>query len=217
MTPCAPGEIRIRNRRYRPYVEIAGVGFLTLIVSGVCGLFVAPWLEKIMLGCIFAGMLGILAIAAYGWLQVWDLRRSLVSQQGGTVFTELKQWLLGIHRRKLYPAGGAMSVIGLGWLLPTRVSILHLKLGDDIEIEPPLARFPAQLVARILFASDPVEDYAESAKPLCEATIAVAAGKQFHLIIDEADAQRLRQWAATMSIAIRHCDGYSPRSVEPAK
>jgi hypothetical protein len=61
------------------------------------------------------------------------------------------------------------------------------------------------------------EDYAESEKQLCEATVVTVTGKQYCLIIDEAEAQRLREWATAKSITTRHCDGYSSRPVEPAK
>jgi hypothetical protein len=132
-----PDEVRIRNRRYRPWVEIAGVLLITMIVSGVYGLLLVRWLEKIMLGCILVGVLGVLAIGAYGWLQVWDLRRGGVSQRSESVGRVLWHGLLGLRRRERCPVGGAAALIGLGWLLPARASIRYLTLGDGVEIDPP--------------------------------------------------------------------------------
>jgi hypothetical protein len=72
-------------------------------------------------------------------------------------------------------------------------------------------------VSRIRFAPDPAEDYAEPRRAVhfCGATIDLNSGKGFRLIVDEADAARLRTWAVTKGIAVCDCDGYSPRTTEP--
>jgi hypothetical protein len=42
-------------------------------------------------------------------------------------------------------------------------------------------------------------------------------GKEFRLILDEADAGRLREWAAAKGIAVSNTDGYSPRPAGPVQ
>jgi hypothetical protein len=73
-------------------------------------------------------------------------------------------------------------------------------------------------VRRVRFAPDPDEDFNEfePTRQLCQATVEIHSGRQFQLIVDEADAQRLRQWAVEKGIAVCDSDGYSPRAVETA-
>ncbi|HEX3146796.1 MAG TPA: hypothetical protein VHR66_01765 [Gemmataceae bacterium] len=208
-------KMRIRNQRYRYRVEIAGVAFIAMTASGVCGLLLTRGLERIMLGCILTGVLGILAIGAYGWLQMWDLRRGQLSEQRVTVGAVLWHRLLKLRRKQFGLAGSATPIIGLEWLLPARTSIRYLNLGEGIELDPPLARFPAEEVARIKFTPNPDEDYAESSTPTCAATVVMKSGREFWLIVDEADAGRLRAWAAAKGIGLCDVDGYRPRIPKP--
>jgi hypothetical protein len=41
-------------------------------------------------------------------------------------------------------------------------------------------------------------------------------GREFRLILDQADALRLREWAGTKGIPVCDEDGYVPRPAEPA-
>jgi hypothetical protein len=91
------------------------------------------------------------------------------------------------------------------WLLPRLGSVRQLKLGIGIETAPLVWRHPAQAVNRITFAADPAEDYVERDSPtrLFEATIEVQLEKPFRMIVDEADAERLRLWAIARGIVVR--------------
>src|SRR5262249_53427082 len=103
-------------------------------------------------------------------------------------------------------------------LLSKRYWIHHLVLSDEIEIDNPVLHYPPKAVKEIRFSPDPKEDYigAEGPIPLCLATVAIDAGKEFRLIVNDVDAEKMRQWAVGKGIAVCECDGYVPRPHQPA-
>ena len=90
-----------------------------------------------------------------------------------------------------------------------------MHLGDEIWFDP---RWPVPVAAvvRVRFAPDPAEDYAEPGREVhfCAAGVELNSGAELRLILDEADAARLRTWAVTKGIAVCDCDGYSPRTAD---
>jgi hypothetical protein len=72
------------------------------------------------------------------------------------------------------------------------------------------------MVACVKFAPDPKEDYigAEAPIQLCQATVEMNSGRNFRLIVTEADAERMRQWAFAKGISVSNCDGYCPRPIQ---
>ena len=110
----------------------------------------------------------------------------------------------------------AIALTLFGWLAPRRISVAFLLLGDTVKFD---SRVPVLLatVRRVVFAPDPAEDYAELDRPVyqCAAAVQLHSGREFCLILDEADAARLRDWATNKGIAVCDADGYHPRIIEP--
>jgi hypothetical protein len=165
---------------------------------------------------LFIGWVFLTAVfPAFVLFQIWDLHRPPVPDRTVTARLMFDWLVLGIRRKELGPADGWTALTVLRGLLPSRISVHHLKLGESIDLGHPLLRFPARKVRQVTFAPDPAEDYLESDRRtrLCEASVGMDSGKHFHLILDEADAERLRHWAATRGITVRDCDGYRPPAV----
>ena len=122
----------------------------------------------------------------------------------------------GIRRKELAAEIEWTVLTALRSLLPFVHSVHQLKFGEVVGYLH--FRFPPAAVRRVRFAPDPDEDFNEfePTRQLCQATVEIHSGRQFQLIVDEADAQRLRQWAVEKGIAVCDSDGYSPRAVETA-
>ena len=126
------------------------------------------------------------------------------------------QWLVGTTGT----ARAKQQAAPLDWLLGRLSPVRGLQLGDGIEIETVILvfRFAARTVSRIRFAPDPAEDYAEAERKvqLCQVIVEMDLKRQFRMIVDEVDAQRLRQWAVAKGINVNDCDGYRPPPTELA-
>jgi hypothetical protein len=215
--PSDAKPLLIRNRRPSRWFEMLTGMLVVVILFGTVGLFFgSPGFKRMMAAVILGGMLGLVPICLYGFFQIWDLRRPVPSRP--VTARMLFDWLvLGIRRKELGPADGWTALIAIRPLLDSRYLVSHLKLGDEVEVDNPIVRYPARAVARVRFAPDPKEDYAGAEGPmrLCDAIVEVDSGREFHLFVTEADAQRLRQWAVTKGITVCDCDGYCPRPIEP--
>jgi hypothetical protein len=208
-----PGELQIRNQRYRPWrlSDIVAATFLAMIFFGTIGGLIFPrGYGRLLAGLFLVGYVGLGTYMLYLWFVLRVLR--------GLTARALFRWVfLGIRQKELNTAGNVTARSFFGWLIPSRFSVYHLKLGEEIEIEP-LLRISAQAVKRVRFVPDPAEDYRESnrASPLCQAFVELHSDKKFHLIVTETDAQRLRNWAVAKGVAVCNSDGYRPRIVESA-
>jgi hypothetical protein len=216
MTPSEPGAVKIRNRRSPLWFEMLAAILVILVFFGIGGgLFIGPQFHRIGMYCMVAGLLGMVPITLYGLFQLWDLTRPIPSRP--VTARAVFDWLvLGIRRKELGPADGWTALVMFRGLLSKKYLVHHLKLGDEVEVDNPVVRYPAREVTQVRFAPDPKEDYAGSEKPilLCQAIVEMGSGRQFRLIVDEADARRLREWASAKGIAVSDCDGYRPRTEE---
>lgn len=211
--------LHIRNRRPSRWFEMLAGMLVAVIFFGMVGLFFgSPLFKRLMALVILGGLLGLVPIMLYGFFQIWDLRRP-VPNQPVTARAYLAWLFLGIRSKELGPADGLTALAILRPLLDTRYLINHLKLGEEVEVDNPIVRYPARAVARVRFAPDPKEDYAGDERPmrLCDAIVEMDSGREFHLFVTETDAQRLRQWAEAKGITVCDCDGYVPRPVEAVK
>jgi hypothetical protein len=194
--PPDPGELHIRNQRYRPYWEILQAMLISAMGLATIGIFFAGPFDRLAIGFILAAYLGLGAVIGFAFVL-----RSVARRQFGN-----------------RPRGKARS--GFDWLLRRLGPVRTLTLGDEIVIETGALdfRFRAGAGSRIRFAPDPAEDYAEAEKAIlmCQAVVELDPVKQFRLIVSETDAQRLRHWAVAKGIAVCDSDGYSPRAVETA-
>ena len=113
---------------------------------------------------------------------------------------------------------GVLALIVFEGLLPRIGSVRELKLGIRVETTPVARRWPARAVERVTFAADPEEDYAErsTANPLREATLEIHSGRPIRLVVTQADADRLRHWAAAKGIEVVEPEIGLRRSDEPA-
>jgi len=194
--PPDPGEIHIRNQRYRPYWEVLQGTLVASMALAVVGLFLADPLDRLLPRFILASYLGLAAVIGFVFVL-----RSVARRQYGS-----------------RPRGKASS--GFDWLLQSVTPVRSLKLGDRIVIETGALdfRFPAAMPSRIRFAPDAAEDFADVDRPvpMCQAIVELDAGRQFRLVVTESDAQRLRQWAVANGVAVCDSNGYRPRTVESA-
>jgi hypothetical protein len=214
-----PNRLRIRNRRRSHVFDILGIMLGVLFFLAEVGLFIVPrQYDRVCLVIMLGSAIASLPIVAYGFLQIWDLKRPVPTQRV-TVRTLFDWWVLGIRRKELGPADGSTGVVLFRPLLGKRYWIHHLVLGDEIEVDNPVIHYPPQAVKEIRFSPDPKEDYigAEGPIPLCQAAVVMDSGKEFRLIVNEADAERMRQWAADKGIVVCDCDGYVPRPLQLTK
>jgi hypothetical protein len=216
MKPTDPGPLRIRNQRYPRWVVVAENVFVGgMLVAFLVIENLGLWLfdARTAMYILLAAFLAVLPIAVYGWLQIWDLSRPGPGC-GVTARALFEGVFLGIRRREFIASVEWTALTAVRALLPSTHTIDQLKLGEVFEVY--FARYPAGVVRQVRFGPDPGEDYYESEPPrqLCEATVEILSGRQFQLIVDEADAQRLREWAVAKGIAICDCDGYRPRADE---
>jgi hypothetical protein len=211
--PPEPEEFRIHNQRYPRWFKFAEAVFIGgLLVTFLVIEFVGLWylgVKSTVYIAVFA-LVAILPIVIHGWLLIWDLSRPRRGA-GITARALFNGVVLGIRRKDLGRAieFSVLKVVRL--LLPSVHTVDQVKIGEGVTVRS-LARFPATEVCRVRFAPDPVQEYEdpELALALCEVTIEKVSGHQFRLIVDEADAERLRQWAEAKGIAVCDCDGYQP-------
>ena len=146
----------------------------------------------------------------------WDLSRPGPGQSM-TARALIDGVFLGIRRKELLAAVEWTALTALRSVFPSVHTVFQLKLGEEIEVKS--FRFPPGVVKRVRLAPDPGEDFKElePARRLRQATVEVHSGRQFQLMVDDADAQRLRHWAETKGITV--CDSIenSPRTTEPAQ
>ena len=216
--PSEPRLLRIRNQRYPRWVVVAEnvfvggllVGFLAIELVGLW-LFGMPTTMYVL----FAYFLTILPVAVRGWLLIWDLSRPGPGR-GVTARALYEGVVLGVRRRELAAAVEWSALTAVRALLPAVHTVPKLKLGNEVEVYSAV-RFRSAAVSRVLFAPEPDDEYREPELPLrlSEATLEVPSGRRFRLIVDEADADRLRQWAESKGIAVCDSDGSSPRTDKP--
>src|SRR5687767_13092735 len=198
MTPPPTADFRIRNQRYPRWFAIAEavfvggmlVTFLLIEIVGLRFFGVKPTLYVAL-----AAFVAILPIVLHGSLLLWDLSRPRQGQ-GVTARALWNGIFLGIGRKDLLRAieFSALRVVRL--LLPSVHTVDQVKFGAGVTVRS-LAKFPATEVCRIRFAPDPIQEYEdpELALELSEVTIEKESGHQFQLVVNDADAERLRQWA----------------------
>src|SRR5262245_42871311 len=208
-----PSTVRIRNQRFRSWLEVLMFMLIGIAIFGAIGLF----FDKHMIYLVAAGVLGLFPVVVYSLFVCWDLRRpgSVHPVSARTMF---EWYVLGIRRKELGPADGSAGLTVLRRLVPSVCTVDQLKLGDDLEVAGGILRFPLTAVKQLRFAPDPLEDYGGAEAPLemCQASVEMDSGKEIRLIVTDVDAEKMRQWAATKGIAVRDCDGCRPRPVEPA-
>src|SRR5262245_3236107 len=218
MTPPVPCEMQIRNQRYPRWFEVAGhvlVGGLlvTLLAIEIIGL----WFYGIRgMFALLAALLVILPIVVHGWLLIWDLSRPGPGR--GVTARELFDVVArGIRRKGLGAAVEWTALSLVRPLLPSVHTVSWLKLGEEIEVAPRF-RFPPGAVRCVRFGPDPGEDFKESEPPtpLYEASIEIHSGRQFRVLVDESDMERLKEWAAAQGIAVSDGAEYYPQPAEPA-
>jgi hypothetical protein len=219
MTPPDSGNVRIRNRRYRPWVEIAGVMLMVLFMGVVFSPFLFDWQNgRLAMLLLFAILGGMAVYCLRMWLLVVDLQYQPLPSRREVAGVLFERVYRGARRPDLgWVAGVTVARTFFGWLVPRRISVAFLLLGENVAFD---SRFPVPLrsVRRVRFSPDPAEDYAEWDRPAqyCAAAVELAAGREFRLILDQADAQRLREWAGIKGIPVCDGDGYVPRPAEPA-
>jgi hypothetical protein len=217
MTPSTPRKIQIRNQRYPRWFEVAGhvvVGglFATLLLIGTVGVWLYGMRAYYVLLAVFVA---VLPIALHGWLLIWDLSRPGPGRRvtARELFDAVAR---GVRGTGLAAAVEWTALALVRPLLPSVHTVSWLKLGDEIEV-PPRFRFSPGAVKRVRFERDPGEDFKESEPqtPLYEAAVEIHSGRRFRLIVDEADVQRLKEWAVGNSIAVSDGAEYSPHSAHP--
>ena len=216
MTPPAPGELRIHNQRYRHWAAFAGVMPVVcfLVASGLQ--FVDRQFSRLASYGLLGSVVAMVVYCLRAWLIILSLQEGPLPAWRETA-RALWNWLVR-GARPLDPRRIAVSVVRtlFGWMVPRRISTDLLQLGDEVWFDP---RFPIPVAAvvQVRFAPDPAEDYAESDRQVhfSAAAVELKSGTEFRLILDEADARRLREWAVTKGIPVADCDGYSPRTAEP--
>jgi hypothetical protein len=216
--PSDPGELRIRNRRYRPWVEIAGVMWLVSLIFVIAFVQFVGRPEQIRAYSVLALLSFVVGYCLPAWVLVLAVtERPLPSRRE----TARAVWNWVFRRIRPNDPGrvGAAIVLHLfGWLAPRRTSVSFLILAEAIAFDPRYP-VPAGEVRRVRFAPDPAEDYADLEGPVhyCAAAVELSTGKELCLILDEADADQLREWAAAKGIAVSDTDGYTPRPAGPVQ
>jgi hypothetical protein len=214
-----PTQVRIRHRRYRPWAEIAGVMLIVLFMATVCSPFLFAWQNgRLAMRWLFALLVGMAVYCLRLWLLVVDLQDQPLPSRREVARLVFDRLFRGVRRDDLgWLAGVTVARTFFGWLVPRRISVAFLLLGDNVAFD---SRFPVPLrsVRRVRFSPDPAEDYVEWDRPAqyCAAAVELATGREFRLILDQADAQRLRDWAGTKGIPVCDADGYISRPAEPA-
>ncbi|MBO0698689.1 MAG: hypothetical protein J2P46_09865 [Zavarzinella sp.] len=215
----AQGQLRIRNQRYPRWVVVAENVFVAgLLVAFLVIENLGLWLlgQRTTVYILLACLLAISPVVIRGWLLIWDLNRAGPPGRGVTARALYEGVFLGIRRKELAAAIGWTALTSLRAWLPAVHTVSRLKLGDEVEPHSAV-RFPAGAVRQVRFAPEPDEDYRESEPPLrfCEATIEVHSGRRFRLIVDEADAKQIREWAEARGITVADCNA-SRQTPEPA-
>jgi len=212
-------DVRIRNQRYRPWAEIAGVMLIVLFMATVFSPFLFAWQNgRLAMRWLFALLVGMAVYCLRLWLLIVDLQDQPLPSRREVARLVFDRLFRGVRRNDLgWLAGVTVARTFFGWLVPRRISVAFLLLGDGVAFD---SRFPVPLrsVRRVRFSPDPAEDYAEWDRPAqyCAAAVELARGREFRLILDQADAQRLRKWAGTKGLPVSDEDGYIPRPAEPA-
>jgi hypothetical protein len=213
-----PGPLRIRNQRYPRWVVVAENGFVAgTLVAFLLVESLGLWLLglRTTMYALLACLIAILPVVLRGWLVIWDLSRPGPGQ-GVTARALYEGVVLGVRRRALPAAIEWTALTAVRALLPSVHTVSQLKLGDEVEVYSAV-RFPSGSVSRVQFAPEPDDEYKEPELPLrlYEATVEVHSGRRFRLIVDQADAERFRQWADTKGIAVCDSGEYGPRTTGP--
>lgn len=214
-----PTQVRIRHQRYRPWAEIAGVVLIVLFMATACSQFLFAWQNgRLAIRCLFALFAGMTVYCLRTWLIIVHLQYQPLPSRREVARLVFDRLFRGVRRDDLgWLAGVTVARTFFGWLVPRRISVGFLLLGDSVAFD---SRFPVPLlsVRGVRFSPDPAEDYAEWDQPAqyCAAAVDLATGREFCLILDQVDAQRLREWAGTKGLPVCDVDGYVPRPVEPA-
>ena len=207
-----PGKLTIRNRRYRPWGEIVGVMLLILFVAVLfLPLFFNGGYGRLAKWSFLAVVLGMAGYCLRTWFLILDLTERPLPGRRETARVGWNWALRGVRPRDPYRFRVAIALALFGWLTPKRISVAWLNLRETVEFD---SRVPLRAgVEQVRFAPDPAEDYVELEQPdhHCEAAVELSTGKEFRLILDEADAGLLRQWAVEKGIPVCDSDGYSPR------
>lgn len=216
--PSDPGQLRIRNQRYPRWVVIAQhVVVAGLLVSLLLIENLGLWLLglRTTMYILLACLLAIMPVVIRGWLLIWDLNRPGPGR-GATVRALYERVVRGVRRKELAAEIEWSALAAVRALLPAVHTVSQLKLGDEVDVHS-IVRFPAGGVRQVRFAPEQDEDYRESEPPLrfCEATIEVHSGRRFRLIVDEADARQIREWAEARGITVADCNA-SRLTPEPA-
>jgi hypothetical protein len=217
MTPSDSGDVRIRNRRYRPWSEIVGVMWFVLFMAVAFLPFALDRrFDRLAKWALVAVMLGGTGYCLRMWLIVLDLTERPVPGRRETARAVWDWVFRGSRPKDPRRVRVTIALYLFGWVVPTRISVAWLRLGDAVAFDSRVP-VPAGSVRRVRFAPDPNEDYVESDRPVryCAAAIELNWGREFHLILDQADAGRLREWAAARGIAVCDTDGYQSHIAEP--
>jgi hypothetical protein len=216
--PSHPEPLRIRNQRYPRWVVVAENVFVGgMLVAFLVIENIGLWLFDVRTAmyALLVAFLAILPIVIRGWLLIWDLSRPGPGQ-GVRARELLDRVFRGIRRKELVAEIEWTVLSALRSLLPSVHTVHQLKLGEDIGYLH--FRFPPAAVRQVRFAPDPDEDFNEfeRMRQLCQATVEIHSGRQFQLIVDEADAQRLTQWAVAKGITVCKADDLRLQEAEPA-
>ena len=217
MAPSDPGEVRIRNRRYWPWSEMFGVMWFVMFifVLTVVQLFAGSHQLRAysLLACVLVGT----GYCLRFWLLVLDLKERPLPGRRETARAVWAWVRRGVRPENPGRVRATVALMLFGWVVPNRIPVAFLLLGDAVAFDSRVP-VPATNVRRVRFAPDPAEDYAELDRPAryCAAAVELTSGREFRLVLDEADAGRLREWAAAKGIAVTDTDGYRPRTAEPS-
>jgi hypothetical protein len=212
MTPADSSEVRIRNRRYRPWGTLVGGMLVVMIAVTVGMLFVVDrQYDRLVMRLLAVILLGMVVYTAHMGLIALDLMVRSRPKRRETARAVWDWVVRGIRPADPFRVRAAVVLTLFGWLTPRCLTVDQLALGDSLAFDSRLP-VPATAVRQIRFAPDPAEDYAEPDRPerLCAATVEFEWGREFRLTVDEADARRLRQWAESRAIPVSDLDGYQP-------
>ena len=137
MNPPEPGEVRIRNRRYRPWGVVVGVMLLVLFFATLFFPIVLD--QRFDLPAKVAFLVVALAMAGYGLqacLLTLGTREHRLAGRRATARAVWNSVLLGILPADPVRARAAILLSLFGWMTPRRVSVASLTLGEWVAFAP---------------------------------------------------------------------------------